>query len=105
MQNLLRFTLYAIIIYLTCGTFNPAVAVTRPFGGNGTHFCGVIDEQPNKQHSDQFPNRHYARTFAANLNVGEPRTVRMIYFTPNDWQYRADVVQKMKDTIRLVIIK
>ena len=39
---------------------------------------------------------------AADLNVGEPRTVRMIYFLPNDWQYRADVVQKMKDTIRTV---
>ena len=28
--------------------------------------------------------------------------VRLIYFLPNDWQYRADVVQKMKDTIRTV---
>ena len=95
----LRFTLYAIIIYLTCGTLNPAVAVTRPFGGNETHFCGVIDSQLNKQHSDQFPNRHYARTFAANLNVGEPRTVRMIYFLPNDRPYRANVVQRMKGEI------
>ncbi len=44
-------------------------------------------------------------TFTAvgwDLNVGEPRTVRLIYFLPNDWQYRADVVQKMKDTIRTV---
>jgi Leucine-rich repeat (LRR) protein len=35
----------------------------------------------------------------ADLNVGEPRTVRMIYFLPNDRPYRADVVQKMKDEI------
>ena len=97
-----RFTLYAIIIYLTCGIFNPAVAVTPPFGGNGTHFCGVIDGQLNKRHANQFPNRHYARTFAANLNVGEPRTVRMIYFLPNDRPYRAEVVQQMKDEIRTV---
>ena len=33
------------------------------------------------------------------LNVGEPRTVRLIYFLPNDRSYRADVVQRMKDEI------
>ena len=58
-----RFTLYAIITYLTGGTFTPAVA---------------------------------------NLNVGEPRTVRLIYFLPNDRPYRANVVQKMKDDIRTI---
>ena len=35
------------------------------------------------------------------LNTGEPRTVRMIYFLPNDRPYRADVVQRMKDDIQL----
>ena len=96
---ILRFTLYAIIIYLTCGTLNLAIAATQSSGGDGTHFCGVIDGQSDKQHSDQFPNRRYARTLAANLNTGEPRTVRMIYFLPNDRSYRADVVQRMKDEI------
>ena len=42
------------------------------------------------------------KTAVADLNVGEPRTVRMIYFLPNDRPYRADVVQKMKDEIRTV---
>ena len=41
-----------------------------------------------------------ARKQALNLNVGEPRTVRMIYFLPNDRPYRAEIVQKMKDEIR-----
>ena len=91
-----RFTLYAIIIYLTCGTLNPAVAATQPLGGHETHFCGVIDGQWNKRYADQFPNRRYARTTAANLKVGEPRTVRLIYFLPNDRPYRAEVVQRMK---------
>ena len=36
----------------------------------------------------------------AALNVGEPRTVRMIYFLPNDWPYRSDVVDSMKTLIR-----
>ena len=101
-KQLLRFTLSAIIIYLTCGTLNPAVAASQLSVENGTHFCGVIDPPPDKQGSDQFPNRHYARTLAANLDVGEPRTVRMIYFLPNDRPYRADVAQGMKDEIRNV---
>ena len=90
-----------IIIYLTGTALNPAVAATQPSEGNRIHFCGV-DGQWNKQYSDQFASRHYARTSAANLNVGEPRTLRMIYFLPNDRPYRASVVQKMKDMIRTV---
>ena len=101
-KTLLRFTLYAVIIYLTVGVAQSAGASPHPLGRDKTHSHGVIDDWGGKQHSDQYPNRRYARTFAANLNVGEPRTVRMIYFTPNDWEYRADVVQKMKDTIRTV---
>ena len=100
-KQILRFTLYVIIIYLTGTALNPAVAATQPSEGNRIHFCGV-DGQWNKQYSDQFASRHYARTSAANLNVGEPRTLRMIYFLPNDRPYRASVVQKMKDMIRTV---
>ena len=100
-KQILRFTLYVIIIYLTGTVLNPAVAATQPSEGNRIHFCGV-DGQWNKQYSDQFASRHYARTSAANLNVGEPRTLRMIYFLPNDRPYRAEVVQRMKDMIRTV---
>ena len=98
----LRFILYTIIIYLTCGVLNPAIAASQPSGRSGTHFCGVTDSQPNKRYSDQFPNRRYARSFAANVNVGEPRTVRMIYFLPNDRPYHAEVIQRMKDEIRSI---
>ena len=38
--------------------------------------------------------------YSANLNAGEPRTVRMIYFLPNDRPFQANVVQKMKNTMR-----
>ena len=34
--------------------------------------------------------------------VGEPRTVRLIYFIPNDRAYRAEVVQRLKDEIRAI---
>ena len=97
--QILRFTLYAVIIYLTGFTLNSAIAGST---GNGTHFCGVIDGQPDKPRSHPYSNRRYARSFAANLNVGEPRTVRMIYFLPNDRPYQADVVQRMKDVILMV---
>ena len=98
--QLFRFILYSILASLIF--LNVAIASPLPSVGNGTHFCGVIDGWANKQHSDKYPNRRYARNFAANLNVGEPRTVRLIYFLPNDRPYRADVVQKMKDEIRAV---
>ncbi len=98
-KEFLRFTLYAIIVCLTGATLNLAVAASQPSEGHETFFCAVTDGQWDKQHSDQYPNRRYARTFAANLNVGEPRTVRLIYFLPNDRPYRENVVQRMKDEI------
>ena len=36
------------------------------------------------------------------LNVGEPRTVRMIYFLPNDREYRSSIVDSMKTAIKQV---
>ena len=38
----------------------------------------------------------------ADLEAGEPRTVRLIYFLPNDRPYRAPIVQRMKDEIRQI---
>ena len=96
------FILYAIAIYFTGSIFNPARAASQPSEENRTHFCGVTDSQPNKRYSDQYRDRRHARSAVANLNVGEPRMVRLIYFLPNDRPYNADVVQKMKDDIHKV---
>ena len=90
-RQLYRITLCSILTYLALSAPNSAGAASQPSGGNGTHFCAVIDWQAD--------NRRYTRAFAPNLNVGEPRTVRMIYFLPNDRPYRAEVVQHMKDEI------
>ena len=35
----------------------------------------------------------------ADLDVGEPRTVRLVYFRPQDRPFRAEVVDSMKDAI------
>ena len=93
------FYLVSLTIYLTVAALQSAGAATHPLAQNRTHICGVIDGWADKRYSDQYPNRRYARSFAANLNVGEPRTVRMIYFLPNDRPYRAEMVQQMKDEI------
>ena len=60
------------------------------------HLCRVLDfEDTQKRDSIYAATKH-----ALDLNVGEPRTVRMIYFLPNDRPFRQEVVQKMKDEIR-----
>ena len=99
-RQLYRITLYSILTYLVLSIPDSAVAASQPSGKQEVYFCGGNNFQLDKPYSYQFPNRRYTRTSAANLNVGEPRTVRMIYFLPNDWQYRAGVVQKMKEEIR-----
>ena len=55
-----------------------------------------------KTHIPTLQNRGVTVEFddVTHLNTGEPRTVRLIYFLPNDRPYRADVVQRMKDEIR-----
>ena len=41
-------------------------------------------------------------SYGADLDVGEPRTVRLIYFLPNNRTLRTEVIQKLKDEIRYV---
>ena len=96
------FTLYTIIMSLTVSILAPSIAAAHSSAGNGAHFWGGIDDPSNRRYSDQFPNRHYARAAAANVDVGEPRTVRLIYFLPNDRPYRDEVVQRMKTEIRFI---
>ena len=98
LNDLLRVTSVLMIIYVASGAIHPASAVSQPSGRDVTHFCGVTHDQWNKQQSDQYANRH-ARTAAANLNVGEPYTVRVIYFLPNDRQPQSDIDTKLETII------
>lgn len=101
-RHFYRITLNSMITYLAVSALNPAVAAAQPSKGQVVHFCGGNDFQLDQPYPDPFRNRRYNRSFAKNLNVGEPRTVRMIYFLPNDRPYRAEVVQRMKDEIRKI---
>ena len=71
----------------------PAVAYASPSLADSVHFCQLIDFEQSER------DRGPAAKRLQNLNVGEPRTVRLIYFLPNDRLYRADVVQNMKTQI------
>ena len=80
----------------------PGLLLVQPASVHGSappadsvHFCAFDDhERWRRDHP-----RPAAKPLA-NLNVGEPRTVRMIYFLPNDWPYRAEVVDSMKTVIK-----
>ena len=72
-----------------------SISYASPSPADSVHFsCQIID--PEEWQRDQpLP----AAKRLQDLNVGEPRTVRLIYFLPNDRPYRADVVQNMKTRI------
>ncbi len=70
-----------IILVFFCGCFSSVSYASSPYEDLGAR------------------NSLYAAAKQA-LNVGEPRTVRMIYFLPNDRPFQQAVVDSMKVTIR-----
>ena len=65
-----------------------------PPPADSVHSCLHVDFEQWKQ---EHPRPALKRL--ADLNVGEPFTVRMIYFLPNDRPYRGEAVQRMKEEI------
>ena len=92
MRRFVRYTALIVISGATYPQLQMAEASSAPT--DSVLFCGVANEQLRRD-----PPRPAAKR-PANLNRGEPRTVRMIYFLPNDWSYRAEVVDSMKTVIR-----
>ena len=75
----------------------PSISSASSSAPDSVHFCAPFDyEEWRRDHPRPAAKR------PADLNVGEPRTVRMIYFLPDDRPYSAEVVQDMKDRIREV---
>ena len=88
-------TFYLSVCVFLCGCFSSVSYASSP-PVNDVHFCLPINTKDMQARGSIYA----ATKHVLNLNVGEPRTVRMIYFLPNDRPFRADVVQKMKDEIR-----
>ena len=82
--------LFALLCLSSVGDASP------PSAGDNVHFCRVLDYEDRRERDSLYA----ATKRALDLNVGEPPTVRMIYFLPNDRPFRQEVVQKMKDEIR-----
>ena len=95
MKTLVRHSALFALIGLILSPLAVAHASSPP--ADSAHFCAFDDyEQWQRDHPRPAAKR------LANLNAGEPRTMRMIYFLPNDWPYRAEVVNSMKTVIKQV---
>ena len=75
-----------------------SISHASPPISNEAHFHGVHDHEDMRVRDSLY----VATKQALNLNVGEPRTVRMIYFLPNDRPFRQDVVDSMKTMMRRI---
>ena len=98
-SSIIRFAFYLCLSAVICGCFSSVgYASPQPSAENNVHFCLPLNLE-DMQARDSI----YAATkHALNLNVGEPRTVRMIYFLPNDRPFRQEVVDSMKVAIRQI---
>ena len=88
MKPMMHFVIWVVLL-------SPlAVANASSLPADSVHFCLSVD--PDHWQGDK-PGP--AGKWAADLNVGEPRTVRLFYFLPNDRPYRTEVVDSMKSGI------
>ena len=89
----LRFVLFAMLGVFLC---LPIAGHASPPLADSTHFCVPFDyEQWRRDHP-----RPAAKPLA-DLNVGEPGTVRIILFLPSDRPFRVGMVDSIKTAIKL----
>ena len=71
--------------------FPPAICHASPSPSDSLHSCLFLEPE-------QYPPvSRAAGKRLADLDAGEPRTVRLFYFLPNDRPYRSEVVQRTRD--------
>ena len=75
--------------------FSSASEASPPLS-NEAHFHGVVDAEALRARDSIYA----AGKQAMNVNAGEPRTVRMFYFLPNDRPFRQEVVDSIKTMMR-----
>ena len=90
----IRFFRLALCTVLLC-LVNLTAALAAP-PKSAAHYCGFTGHQYHKRgtHPD-------ARSKTLALNVGTTRTVRIIYFLPNDRPYREQVVKRIKEQLSI----
>ena len=88
----------ACLIALLCLTSGGYASPQSSTENNVHAFCLPLDYEDLRARDSIYA----ATKHALNLNVGEPRTVRMIYFLPNDRPFRQEVVNSMKVEIRQI---
>ena len=103
--NLSSRLLYSLRYVVGCACAVDAICVCFPSityasspSANDVHFCQILDYEDIRARDSLYA----ATKQALNLDVGEPRTVRMIYFLPNDRPFQQAVVDSMKVTIRQI---
>ena len=89
---------FRLIAYLFAFLCLSSIGHASPQPSTDVHFCLPLNAEEMKARDSIYA----ATKHALNLNVGEPRTVRMIYFLPNDRPYRQEVVDSMKVAIRQI---
>ena len=80
-----------LVSYFVAVLIQPVMTVASSAQSGSVLHCVLLDEE-DKDREDS----HVAGKRASELNAGEPRTVRMIYFLPTDRPYRQSVVDTMK---------
>ena len=98
-DNTMKLSFVRSTLFVLCGLFlcPPVAGLASPAPFDNVHVCALFDyEQWRRDHPRPASKR------LADLNVGAPRTLRMIYFLPNDRPFRQEVVDSMKTTIRRI---
>ena len=80
-----------LFVFIGCLLSPMPVANASPVLPDSVHFCAFDDHEAwERDHS------HPASKRPANLNVGEPRMVRLILFLPSDRPFRVGLVDSIK---------
>ena len=87
-----------VLWMLVICVYSPSITYASSPSTNDVHICEVLDYEAIRARDSLYA----ATKQALNLDVGEPRTVRMIYFLPNDRPFQQAVVDSMKVTIRQI---